>query len=410
MLTVTVSQLNRYIKAIIEENEKLRDVYVRGEISGFVRHGRSGHCYFRLTEKDSSIKAVMFRSHGELLAFEPEDGMSVLARCSVGVFERDGIYQVYVTELVPYGAGAMAIALAQRKARLEARGVFAPENKKPVPRFPVRVGVATSASGAALQDIRNVLERRWPLCTLVLAPALVQGSSAPQTLTYALKELDSAGCDVILLARGGGAAEELGAFNDEQLVMTVFECKTPVISAVGHQTDYTLCDYAADARAPTPSAAAELATPDSAELTKRLAAQKAALYSSAKSRLELMEHTLERIKEHPALRSPKNSLEKSKEKVDIYSKALYNSKRIIMQSLGNRLASRAAVLDSLSPLKVLERGYCIALKDKTTITAAALRQGNEIGLQFWDGNANAVITGVHIKEKSGLSQKGTTPE
>lgn len=393
MLTVTVSQLNRYLKAVLEEDTKLREVYVKGEITGFVRHQTSGHCYFRLTDESGSVKAVLFRRDAQLLEFHPADGMAVLARASVGVYERDGVYQLYVTELMPDGAGAIAVALTQRKERLAALGAFDPATKQPLPPFPKRVGVVTSQSGAALQDIRNVIGRRWSLCTLVLSPAMVQGKEAPVSLRLALEALDQADCDVIILARGGGAAEDLWAFNDEALVTSVFRCKTPVISAVGHETDETLCDYAADARAPTPSAAAELAVPHRQELIRHLLRLEEALEGAAGALMAEQRQRLRRLEEHPTLRSPMESVNKSKEKVDIYAKALYNSKRIFMQRQRERLSVQSGLLHSLSPLRVLDRGYCLTLKETAAVTSAReLAAEDEVELRFRDGSVRAIVT------------------
>jgi len=394
MLTITVSQLNRYIKAVIEEDKKLGDVYIKGEITGFSRHLKSGHCYFKLADNGSTVRAVMFRQCAGLLEFEPEDGMAVLARASVGVYERDGAYQLYVTELMPDGAGALAVALSQRKARLEAMGVFDSARKKPLPAFPARIGVATSCSGAALRDIQTVIQRRWPLCSLVLCSALVQGEKAPASLKSALITLDGAGCDIIILARGGGSAEELWVFNDEELVTAVFRCATPVVSAVGHETDYTLCDFAADARAPTPSAAAELAVPDGQDISRQITRSRARLRVCARQLIQSKKAALNRAEIHPALRSPVNSLIKSQKKVDIYRKALYNSKRIFIQTLENRISARASLLDSLSPLRVLSRGYCLARKGEAAASASALSAGDMLELCFSDGAATAQVLDV----------------
>ena len=394
MLTITVSQLNRYVRALLEENDKLRDLYVRGEIAGFVRHGRSGHCYFRLVDQESGVKAIMFRQNAELLGFEPEDGMAVLVRCSLGAYERDGIYQLYVTEVMPVGAGALAIALAQRKAKLEKMGVFDPALKKRLPAYPNRIGVVTSADGAALQDIITVLERRWPAATLVLASALVQGEKAPTSICYALECADEAGCDVILLTRGGGSKEDLSAFDSEEVVMSVFRCNTPVISAVGHETDHTLCDFAADARAPTPSAAVELATPDTEELGRRVEVCRERITRQANRLLEERKSALKRITAHPAMKSPENAVSKCAERLDIYKRTLYNSSRIIMRGYNARLTEYASRLDALSPLRVLERGYCISSKDGRVIRAGELVAGDELDLRFYDGMAKANVIEV----------------
>jgi exodeoxyribonuclease VII large subunit len=394
MLKIKVGQLNRYVRALLEEDHKLRDVYVKGEIMGFVRHRQSGHCYFKLADQDGSIKAVMFRQNAEHLGFDLEDGMSVLARASVSVFERDGVYQLYVTEMLPDGAGKAATALAQLKARLETMGVFSQEIKKPLPPFPTRVGVVTSKEGAAIHDIKTVIERRWPLSTLVLAHARVQGEGAPKSLRLALEAIDQAGCDVIILSRGGGSAEELWGFNDEALVLSLYRCSTPVICAVGHETDFTLCDFAADARAPTPSAAAELAVPDKSEFIRRLESYKRDLAAKAKNLTERNYAALSRAKTHPTLALRRNVVIKLQETLDIRRKTLYNSKRIIMQSGRRRLFEKSGMLDALSPLKVLGRGYAIARKDNKVATAAVLSAGDKLELKFADGTAQVLVLNV----------------
>lgn len=396
MLTVTVSQLNRYLKALADENPKLRDVYVKGEITNFRRHFASGHCYFALREADSAIPAVLFRGHAELLAFEPQDGMAVLARAAVGVYERTGSHQLYVTELVPHGAGAQAIALEQLRERLRRDGLFDLRHKQPLPPFPQTVGVVTSRSGAALHDILTVLERRWPLCSVLLAPALVQGEGAAASLCAALEGLDGSGrCDVILLARGGGSAEDLSCFHDEGLVRCIHACKTPVISAVGHETDVTLCDLAADMRAPTPSAAAELAVPDRAELLGYVCRSRQRLAELAGALLGRYRAALSRRAAHPALRTPAAYLNIASRQLERRREMLALKSGTWLRDLEHGLRSRASLLDSLSPLRVLDRGYTLTYRDGELITCAGkLRSGDEIRVRFRDGTARAAVRAV----------------
>lgn len=268
---LTVSQLNRYVKSMLEENPKLREVYIKGEISGFTNHYKTGHIYMTIKDNSSSVKAVMFSECARRLAFTPMEGMSVILRAGVSLFERDGSYQIYVYEMQPDGLGAVWLAFQQLKDKLEKQGLFDNEFKKPIPSFPHRIGVITSETGAAYRDILNVLGRRWPLATIVFAPATVQGDKAVPTLIDALHQLNERGnCDVIILGRGGGSAEDLWCFNNEQLAYAVFESLVPVVSAVGHETDYTICDFVSDMRAPTPSAAAELVSPDINDLRMSL--------------------------------------------------------------------------------------------------------------------------------------------
>ena len=291
----------------------------------------------------------------------------------------------------------MAVALAQRKAKLEKLGVFDPTRKQPLPGFPLKIGVATSPAGAALADITAVLSRRWPLATLTLAPTPVQGEHAPAGIRHALEQLDAAGCDVIILSRGGGSKEDLSAFDSEEAVLAVFGCKTPVLCAVGHETDHTLCDYAADARAPTPSAAAEQATPDVAQLAGRIASCERTLGAAATRTLARHQAALDKLGTHPAMRWPGAAVNKCKEKLDIYSKALYNSSRIYMHRQSAQLSGQAAQLDALSPLRVLERGYCIATRTGRVSTAASLEPGNTVHMRFADGAVLAQVLERQIK-------------
>lgn len=415
MKPVTVSQLNRFIKALIEEEGRLQDLYVRGEIVGFHHHLRSGHFYFSLKDEQSTIRAVMFRSYAQDLKFLPESGMSVLVRARVGVYERDGAYQLYVTDLLPDGAGALAVAFEQRRAKLAALGLFDESRKKPLPSLPMRIGVITSESGAALQDILQVLSRRWPVAAVVFCPAQVQGQGAAESLVRALRTIDARGrCDVILIGRGGGAAEELWCFNDEALVRAVAGCRTPVVSAVGHETDYTLCDFAADLRAPTPSAAAELAAPSAEQVSARLRWIRERLQGGAESTVRGYTYRLRALAGHPGLRSPMGYVEKNRERLDFLKDSLYNRKRMNIRRLEEALASRAAVLDSLSPLRVLERGYSLVLRDgKAVQDAAGLAVGDELELRFRRGGATAQVSEICMDEnrtKRGAAAGGKTKD
>jgi len=304
MTVLTVSQLNRYVKAVIEEDKRLCDLYIKGEISNFTRHFKSGHCYFSMKDEGGLVKAVMFKSNAGDLRFEPENGMSVLVRAHLGVFERDGAYQLYVTDMQPEGAGAAAVAFEQLKQRLFSKGLFDDAHKKPLPAFPRRIGVVTSQTGAALQDIINVISRRYPVCELLTAHADVQGENAASALVSALKMLDER-CDVIIIGRGGGSAEDLRAFNDEALAYAVYEAKTPVVSAVGHEVDYTICDFVADLRAPTPSVAAELVTPSAQELKQRVSGYRDFFSRHAGNLIGSNSQRLQKLRSSPGLSSPR---------------------------------------------------------------------------------------------------------
>ena len=259
MRVLSVSQINFFIKSLIEGDGRMRDIYARGEISNFTDHYRSGHLYFSLKDEKSVLKAVMFSSAARRLRFCPKEGMRVIVRGRVAVYEPGGQYQFYVEEMQPDGVGALSLAFEQLKEKLAAEGLFAEEHKRPIPPFPARIGVITSPTGAAVQDIRNILSRRWPAAEIVFCPVLVQGEDAAAQLTAAVKLMNAQkAADVIIIGRGGGSAEDLAAFNDETLARAVFASKIPVISAVGHETDFTICDFVADLRAPTPSAAESL--------------------------------------------------------------------------------------------------------------------------------------------------------
>ena len=260
MTVLTVSQVNTYIKALIDEAAPLKSIYLTGEISNFKRHFPSGHLYFTLKDEKSQIKAVMFKTSASRLRFEPNDGMKVIIRGRISVFERNGEYQIYAEDMQPDGLGALNLAFEQLKEKLYNEGLFDESYKKPLPKYPSKIGVATSSTGSVIQDIKDVCKRRYPICEIVLVQTLVQGASASGDIVKSIKLLDSMeDIDLIIVGRGGGSLEDLWAFNTEEVARAVFECNKPVISAVGHETDTTICDFVADLRAPTPSAAAELA-------------------------------------------------------------------------------------------------------------------------------------------------------
>ena len=399
MFTLTVSQLNRYIKAVLDEDEKLSDIYIRGEISNFVHHYRSGHFYFSLKDEKSGIRAVMFQSYASLLRFMPENGMSVLVRAGVSVYERDGTYQLYVTDMQPDGAGALAVAFEQLKNKLAAEGLFAEERKKPLPAMPGVVGVVTSQTGAVWQDITQVLARRWPMAKVLLAPAQVQGAGAAAQLVQALKSLDNR-CDVVIIGRGGGSAEDLQAFNSEELARAVAAMHTPVIAAVGHETDYSICDFAADMRAPTPSAAAELAVPEIGDMRRRLTMCRTQLRRGLLRRLQEQETELDRLASHPAFFSPQYLFVKKQEKLDFFAQSLYNNKQQLLYKKQQAFAERAALLDSLSPLRVLRRGYAAVFAGQSPVVSAGqVSPGTEVDIRLQDGSLRAQVGAVQIEQK-----------
>lgn len=388
----SVSELNSYIKSIFENNRTLASVSVRGEISNFTNH-RSGHLYFSLKDADGQIRAVMFRSRAASLKFLPESGMKVIIHGSVTVYPRDGSYQIYVSSMQPDGIGALYLAYEQMKARLAEEGLFDDIYKKPIPEYPSRIGVITSPTGAAVRDIINVTGRRFPMAEIYVYPALVQGEGAEESLIRALDYLDrSRLCDVIIIGRGGGSIEDLWAFNSERLARRIFDAEVPVISAVGHETDFTICDFVADMRAPTPSAAAEIAVPDRRELMMRLDSYYERLSSALVAKVSRAKDRLEYLKNTAIAHSPENIIKIKREQLSRYSELseiIINSR---LERSRERLALAAEKANALSPLSILSRGYSIAECDgKVLRSVNELSVGDEFDLIMSDGVIGAKV-------------------
>lgn len=392
---LSVSQLNFYIKSVLESDPKLNYVFLSGEISNLTIHQKSGHIYFSLKDSKSIVKAVMFSGNARNLVFEPKEGMKILCRGRLSVYEPSGQYQIYVEDMQAEGIGALTLAFEQLKNNLEQKGLFAQEHKKPIPRFPETIGVITSPAGAAVQDIRNILFRRYPCVDVVMCPVLVQGSNAPEQLVRAIKMLDEHNaCDVIIIGRGGGSIEDLWAFNNEELAYAVYDCKIPVISAVGHETDFTICDFVADLRAPTPSAAAELAVPDKEELLAYYNAQTQYLSSIITSKLNKNDAYLNDVKRRLVMLSPENKILQYERELDNY---MSFSEKFIFEILGeknNTLSNIASKLESLNPVSVLSRGYAVAeVDDKVIKSKSQLKKDDEFSLVFSDGKIIAKVIG-----------------
>ena len=389
---LTVSQLNRYMSFKIKEDTKLRGLLVKGEISGFTHHMRTGHFYFTLKDSSSSIKAVMFSSYAASLKFMPQSGMNVIVMGSLQVFERDGVYQLYVTDIQPDGIGAQYLAFEQLKEKLAAEGLFEPVYKKPLPKFPKRVGIVTAKGGAALRDILNILGRRYPFCEAIVFPCVVQGEYAVDSICEALEFADSSGCDVIICGRGGGSPEDLFAFNSEKIARTVFAMNTPVISAVGHETDTTLIDFVSDLRAPTPSAAAELAVPDTASLSAAVDSYKNALDNAFATVIARKRHEFMAFESELKNYAPSAALSAMREKLASNEIRLSEAMKSCIEKKKAVIGSRAAALDSLSPLKIMSRGYSLVYKENELIKSAdELSEGDRITVRFADNEASAVI-------------------
>ena len=387
MKVISVSQLNRYVKSLLEGDANLAAVYIGGEISNFTNHYKSGHLYMSLKDEGAVVKAVMFRAYASKLAFTPENGMKVIVRARVSLYEKDGAFQIYIEEMQPDGVGALQIAFEQLKKKLAAEGLFEASRKKPLPRYPARVGVITSPTGAAVRDIFNVLGRRFPLARVVFTPVLVQGEGAPAQLVAALRRFNETNAaDVLLLGRGGGSIEELWAFNDETVARAVAASRIPVISAVGHETDFTICDFVADLRAPTPSAAAELAVPDQHQLAARLTQLYGALRQSALHRVEVENTRLASIRGKRCLATPLFYVEEQGMRLDYFVRRFAAAARVQTSRAEGRLSAAAGKLDALSPLKVLSRGYSIVYKDgEVQHSVEGIRSGDKLSLRLSDG-------------------------
>jgi len=392
-VVLSVSQLNRYVKSIIEQDMNLQTVFVQGEISNFTNHYKTGHFYMTVKDEYSSIKAVMFKSANMRLKFMPENAMSVIIRGRVAVFERDGQYQLYIDDMQPDGTGALSLAFEQLKTKLAKEGLFDTERKKPVPVYPERVGVVTSPTGAAIRDIINVISRRFPLAEIVLCPVAVQGEYAAPQIKAAIElfnECDAA--DVLIVGRGGGSVEELWAFNEEIVARAVAASEIPVISAVGHETDFTICDFVADLRAPTPSAAAELAVPDSFQQQEMLASFArrigGAVYDkigNERANVELKKAALQRL-------SPQNYIDTLRVRCDRASMTMDSVVKNSFALKSKEFASACAKLDALSPLKILARGYGVASKGgKIVSDIKSLEKGDVINLKLSNGEAECEV-------------------
>lgn len=391
---ITVSQLNFYIKSLFDSDENLSYIFLSGEISNFTNHYRTGHLYMTLKDEKASVKAVMFRSSAVRLKFVPENGMKVIVRGRVSVFERDGQYQVYIDDIQPDGAGALTIAFEQLKAKLQKQGLFDLEIKKPIPKFPQKIGVITSPTGAAIQDIRNIIFRRCPSTEIILYPVLVQGDGAATQIAEAIdyfNETNSA--DVLIVGRGGGSAEDLWAFNEEIVAYAIYRSRIPVISAVGHETDFTISDFVADLRAPTPSAAAELAVPDKAELLDRLDYLSHHCVQAMSDILSRRRTELEYVTSSPYLKNPLMLIRQKQMYFDSVTAKIHNAVKFSVAEEKMKFAKTAATLDSLSPFKVLARGYSMVTDKDGKIIASSenLKKDDIVIIKFSKGNAECVV-------------------
>lgn len=389
-LVLSVSQLNRYIKMNFDADENLANIFISGEISNFTNHYRTGHLYFTLKDDSAAVRAVMFNSSAKRLKFMPEDGMKVIARGRVSVYEASGQYQLYVDDMQPDGVGALNLAYEQLKEKLQKEGLFSELHKKPLPPYPEKVGVITSPTGAAVRDIINVLGRRFPYAEIVFCPVLVQGDGAHLQLTDAVNLFNSErAADVIIIGRGGGSIEDLWEFNDEGLARAVYNSEIPVISAVGHETDFTICDFVADMRAPTPSAAAELAVPDANELQYALSALKNRIFLNVSSGIADRRSRLEYLMSKGALKSPDEMLSNRSQRLDTAFSKMLSSYENRIGGKKVEFISAATALSKLDPMSVLMRGFAFVSdkSGKNVYSSQALAKGDEINVRFHDGSA-----------------------
>ena len=405
---ITVTQLTRYIKYKIDNDVHLNEVFLRGEISNFKAHSR-GHFYFTLKDETSRINAIMFASNTRSLKFVPQDGMKVLVTGKVSVYEANGGYQIYVNELLEDGIGNLYIAFEQLKKKLEEEGLFKEIYKKPIPKIPKKIGVITAPTGAAIRDIISTIKRRWPLTEIYLYPALVQGEDAKEDIVRQIKRADLAGLDTLIVGRGGGSIEDLWAFNEEIVARAIFECSTPVISAVGHEVDFTIADFVADLRAPTPTGAAEMAVPQLKDIENYLHQVVIRLNNSITSHIKMdrqrlmkltsrsifqnpimiyqtkelaFDHLMERLKF--SLVNLKNI--KEKEFIQIKNSYVLRNPYQLLEQKKNRFVPALAKLETLSPLLTLKRGYTITKKDDKVINSSKkLKKDDLLEVEFHDG-------------------------
>ena len=390
---LTVSQLNFYIKSLIESDEKLRYVFVTGEISNLTDHYSSGHIYLSLKDSKALIKAVMFSFCVKNLKFKPQNGMKVIARGRISLYEPSGQYQLYIEDMQPDGVGALTIAYEQLKNKLHEEGLFDQEKKNPIPKYPKKITIITSPTGAALQDIRNVISRRWPYCDVEVVPVLVQGDGSAAMLTKAVEDTDNKhDSDVIIIGRGGGSIEDLWSFNNEDLARAIYKCRIPVISAVGHETDFTICDFVSDMRAPTPSAAAEIATPDRMAEVDMLLKQRQYLFALSDNILRVREKELSDLSKALIDKDPRIEYEsKYTDFASVTSRMLIASEKMLTARL-NEMESLRNVLFSLDPSAVLKRGYSVVThKGKTVSSSKQLKAGDNVKIILRDGDLDATV-------------------
>lgn len=392
---LTVSQLNFYVKSVLDSDPRLNYVFLCGEISNLTDHYRSGHIYLSLKDNKSVIRAVMFAGNARNLKFKPMEGMKVICRGRVTLYEATGQYQYYIEDMQPDGIGALYQAYEQLKEKLQSKGLFDQSHKKPIPYCPKTIGVITSPTGAAVQDIKNILTRRFPSVNIILCPVLVQGDNAVPQLIDAVNKLNEYDlCDTIIIGRGGGSIEDLWAFNDENLAYAIYNSHIPVISAVGHETDFTICDFVSDLRAPTPSAGAELAVPDRNEILQNLDAQRQYLSSLMDKKLIENNNIVSEMTTKLLSLSPDDKIAKLYNDLDFLSQKYENNSNRIFQNTANKIELLATKLESLNPVSTLNRGYSVVTNnDKTVTSVKDVKNGDTLAINVTDGKIISKVIG-----------------
>ena len=393
MRPITVRQLNLFVRSLLDGEPRMSDVAVIGEISTFKNHYSSGHWYFTLKDNDATVRCVMFKGNAQKVKFAPSDGMQVILRARASVYEKDGQFQLYAEEMLPAGDGGIALAFEQIKQKLASEGLFDEQNKRKLPAFPNRIAVVTSDTGAAVRDIINVITRRYPLCDIMLCPVAVQGEQAVPDMLDALERIYSlSSVDLIIIGRGGGSVEDLWAFNSEALARKIYESPIPVISAVGHETDFTICDFVSDLRAPTPSAAAELAVPDVKDLKAVLSDINLRLLRSLEQRYKLESTRLSSVMSSLVFRKPESIVDDRALQADKLSERLEAAVGKRINDLSNSFSLTVSKIDALSPLKVLSRGFAAVQNNGVSVNSITqLNVNDNLSVRFSDGVAECNV-------------------
>lgn len=396
---ITVSQLNNYIKALLDNTAPLQSLCLKGELSNFKFHS-SGHCYFSLKDENAVVNGVMFAGNAAKLRFRPESGMKVIVYGKVSLFPKSGQYQIYVSDMTPDGVGALYIAFEQLKEKLYREGLFNKSLKKPLPAYPGRIALVTSPTGAAVRDMLRILKKRWPLCQPLVCPVKVQGEGAAQQIAEMLDYVDQHQlADLIILGRGGGSIEDLWAFNEEVVARAIYRCRIPVVSAVGHEPDITISDYAADLRAATPSNGAELAVPDQDELSLRLRDLSGRLILAEKRKIQNLSQRLEAAASKKIMQSPGEYVNELRLSLSFSQERMVSAAREGLHRRRRAFTGQAAALDALSPLKVLGRGYGFVTKGEAIVkNAGDLQEGDHIRVRLSQGQADCLVEQVHRRK------------